>query len=60
MLAFGIVALCLLGILAAFVLFFFGLMIVEKEDLGGIIALFVILAALATSIVYVSLTLGGT
>jgi len=63
MLAFGIVVLCLLGIMVVVDVIFMGAILTEPmggEETFGFFICLAILLALATSIVYVSLTLGGT
>lgn len=61
MLAFGIIVLCLLGILYIVDIVFMMLMLVEgilKDKVLGFLVCFGILMALATAIIYVSLSLG--
>lgn len=61
MLAFGIIVLCLLGILYIVDIVFMMLVLVEgilKDEVLGFLVCFGILMALATAIIYVSLSLG--
>jgi hypothetical protein len=58
MLAFGIVALCLLGVLATINIYLLVATIIDREEASSVFVVSSILLVLITAIAYISLTLG--